>query len=207
MAREALDSKARRLLAGACTCADFTDDIVCGCRACPERATAFAGCPHRLDQVLSGQSRNDRLYDGLCDGCFEHAREVRDCGLRVAEHAGAACRRAVEHGSAAGPEPVEDEGDLADDTPADIRADLDRRDERRAGLQTTPFDDLDPDSDLAAFVDVVGALKAAGLKAVGVEVYDNDDPRLARPRRRIGDGGAAWRSRWSVPSSVLGGSE
>jgi hypothetical protein len=46
----------------------------------------------------------------------------------------------------------------------------------------TPFDDLDPDSDLAAFVDVVAMLKAAGLEAASVEVYENDDPRL-RPRR------------------------
>lgn len=35
---------------------------------------------------MTGQARNDRLYDGMCDECFQDAREIGDCGLRVAEH-------------------------------------------------------------------------------------------------------------------------
>jgi hypothetical protein len=70
-----------------CTCADYDSEGDCQCRRCPEVALGTAGCPHRLDRVVSGSARNDRLYDGMCDQCFEGAREVRDCGLRVAEHA------------------------------------------------------------------------------------------------------------------------
>lgn len=70
-----------------CTCADYAEDDDCGCVACVEQAKEFAGCPHRLDATLSGEARNDHLYDGLCDSCFVSARDVRDCGLRVAEHA------------------------------------------------------------------------------------------------------------------------
>jgi hypothetical protein len=72
----------------------------------------------------------------------------------------------------------------------------------------TPFDDLDPDSDLAAFVEVVEALKAAGLVASSVEVYENDDPRL-RPRRTVGGYCATveeWQAQWSASSPVRGGS-
>jgi hypothetical protein len=72
----------------------------------------------------------------------------------------------------------------------------------------TPFDDLDPDSDLAAFVEVVEALKAAGLVASSVEVYENDDPRL-RPRRTVGGHCATveeWQAQWSASSPVRGGS-
>ena len=58
-----------------------------------ERATILAGCPHRLERVVTAETRNDRLYDGLCDECFEQAREVRDCGLCVAEHDGDASER------------------------------------------------------------------------------------------------------------------
>jgi hypothetical protein len=42
---------------------------------------------------VTAETRNDRLYDGLCDECFEQAREVLDCGLRVAEHDGDASER------------------------------------------------------------------------------------------------------------------
>lgn len=72
-----------------CTCADFDPertDEDCSCQACPELARILAGCPHRLEQTVSGEGRNDRLYDGLCDDCFEQARAVRACGLRLAEH-------------------------------------------------------------------------------------------------------------------------
>jgi hypothetical protein len=53
----------------------------------------LAGCPHRLERVVTAETRNDRLYDGLGDECFEQAREVRDCCLRVAEHDGDASER------------------------------------------------------------------------------------------------------------------
>jgi hypothetical protein len=62
-------------------------------RVCAERATTLAGCPHRLGRVATAEARNDRLYDGLCDACFEQAQEVRDCGRRVAEHDGGAGQR------------------------------------------------------------------------------------------------------------------
>jgi hypothetical protein len=113
-----------------------------------------------------------------------HRRELEPTADEVREHA-AACRRAIELGDAGEPEPVHG----PDSTGA------------------TPFDDLDPDSDLAAFESVLVALEAAGFETTGAETYDNDDPRLARRHRRQGDGGAAWRARWAAPSSVLGGSE
>jgi hypothetical protein len=77
----------------ACSCTSFEDEDGCGCGVCAERATILAGCPHRLERVVTAEARNDRFYDGLCNACFEQAREVRDCGLRVAEHAGEAGER------------------------------------------------------------------------------------------------------------------
>jgi hypothetical protein len=59
-------------------------------------------------------------------------------------------------------------------------------------------------SDHDAFASVVMALEAAGLEPASVEVYQNGDPRLARPRRLAGDGGAAWQAQWSAPSPVRG---
>lgn len=68
-----------------CTCANYPDDR-CGCQVCQDRALTLHACPHRLERLLDGQARNDRLYDGLCDACFELSRAVCDCGQRVAEH-------------------------------------------------------------------------------------------------------------------------
>ena len=76
-------------VAARCTCVDYDPeqtDEDCVCQACSELARILAACPHRLEQVVSGEARNDRLYDGLCDDCFEQARDVRACGLRIAEH-------------------------------------------------------------------------------------------------------------------------
>ena len=70
----------------ACSCAAYADADSCGCRSCPERAAAILRCPHRLDQTMGDPPGTQRLYDRLCDRCFEQARRVRDCGLRVAEH-------------------------------------------------------------------------------------------------------------------------
>lgn len=71
----------------ACTCIDYAEVYEpCGCLACAEQARSASGCPHRLDQILDGAVSNDRLYDGMCDRCFEEARDIRDCGQRVAEH-------------------------------------------------------------------------------------------------------------------------
>jgi hypothetical protein len=69
-----------------CSCAAYEDADSCGCRTCAERAAATFGCPHRLDQVMSELPGGRGLYDGLCDQCFEQARTLRDCGLRVGEH-------------------------------------------------------------------------------------------------------------------------
>lgn len=86
---EALDQIAEMTMTQVegCACADYSDADDCRCLACAERAMGTAGCPHRLDQIMAGQARNDRLYDGMCDQCFKDARDVRDCGLRTAEHA------------------------------------------------------------------------------------------------------------------------
>ena len=70
-----------------CTCDDYEDADDCGCLTCREQALGTAGCPHRLGQIIDGQARNDRLYDGMCDDCFQQARDIRLCGMRVAEHA------------------------------------------------------------------------------------------------------------------------
>jgi hypothetical protein len=68
-----------------CMCADFAESDVCRCRPCADMAAGSAICPHRLDAALAGVVVGSR-YAALCDLCFEEAREVRDCGLRVAEH-------------------------------------------------------------------------------------------------------------------------
>src|SRR5574341_1198256 len=91
------------LVAG-CTCDQAPADnpfADCGCRTCPELARQTAGCPCRGNRTLYGRSRGEAaggLYAGMCDRCFTIARDVRGCGLRVAEHAdlppaGATARR------------------------------------------------------------------------------------------------------------------
>jgi hypothetical protein len=73
-------------IANGCRCAAYADADSCGCPTCPGRAAAIFRCPHRLGQVMSYPLGTHGLYDGLCDQCFEEARSVLDCGLRVAEH-------------------------------------------------------------------------------------------------------------------------
>jgi hypothetical protein len=85
MARHA-DQGEMTPVSAACTCADDENADDCTCLACRELARVVAACRRRLDQVVNGQARNDRLYDGMCDECFQRARDIRDCGLRVAEH-------------------------------------------------------------------------------------------------------------------------
>jgi hypothetical protein len=72
-------------IASGCRCAAYVDADSCGCPTCPGRAAAILRCPHRLGQ-MSDPVGPHGLYNGLCDQCFEEARGVRDCGLRVAEH-------------------------------------------------------------------------------------------------------------------------
>lgn len=75
----------RQHVAG-CTCHEYDVEDDCGCLACAEWSRAPAGCPHRLDRIVAGEASNGLLYDGMCNDCFTAARDVRACGLRVAEH-------------------------------------------------------------------------------------------------------------------------
>lgn len=70
-----------------CTCHKYEGSDDCACLACREQALAAAGCARRLELATVGEARNDRLYDGMCSECFELARSIRMCGMRVAEHA------------------------------------------------------------------------------------------------------------------------
>lgn len=74
------------LTTGHCVCGDYAESDSCECMPCADKAAGRAACPHRLDGILAGSVDNGRLYDGMCDLCFEAARDVRDCGLRVSEH-------------------------------------------------------------------------------------------------------------------------
>lgn len=67
---------------GACTC-DKDDDSTgpCPCTACAKAAETTHACERRTPA-----DRQAGLYDGMCDGCFEAARDIAPCGLRVAEH-------------------------------------------------------------------------------------------------------------------------
>ena len=78
-----------------CYGASFENDDGYGCGVCVERATILAGYPHRLERVVTAETHTIGATTASGDACFEQAREVRDCGLRVAEHDGGRQRAVI----------------------------------------------------------------------------------------------------------------